>query len=135
MTGGTRLVSYREEKPTLLIIQGCFQSNAVYKDLVDRLVSLGYPTVHPLLPTCGDTQDPNFPALTLSDDATAVRSELVQLVEREQKTVMVVMHSCGRLVGSEAILEAMSHTKRREHGLLGGVIHLFFVCAFLLNPG
>lgn len=128
-------VSPIEEKPTLLIIQDRFQAPAVYKDLVDRLVSHGYPTVHPLLPTCGDAQDPNFPVLTLHDDATAVQSELVRLVQGEQMTVMVVMHGYGGLVGSEAILEAMSYSKRREHGLSGGVIHLYFVCASLVSPG
>ena len=135
MASGTDPIHQLEEKPTILIIQDCFQTPAVYKDLLDRLVSLGYPTVHPLLPTCSDAQDPNFPSLTLLDDATAVQSELVRLVEREQKTVMVVMHSYGGLVGSEAILEAMSHIKRREHGLLGGVIHLFLVSASLVGPG
>ena len=135
MESGTGPVSHLEEKPTILLIQDCFQTPAVYKDLVDRLVSLGYPVVHPLLPTCGDAQDPNFPSLTLLDDATAVQSELVRLVECGQKTVMVVMHGYGGLVGSEAILEALSYNKRREHGLLGGVIHLFFVRATLVSPG
>ena len=131
MASGTEPIPQLEEKPTILIIQDCFQTPAVYKDLEDRLVSLGYPTVHPLLPTCGDA---NFPSLTLLDDAAAVRSELVRSVEHEQKTVMVVMHGYGGLVGSEAILEALSYNKRREHGLQGGVIHLFFVSASLVSP-
>ena len=127
--------SQLEEKPTILIIQDRFQTPAIYKDLADRLLSLGYPTVHPLLPTCSDAQHPNFPSLTLLDDATAVQAELVRLVEHEQKTVMVVMHGYGGMVGSEAVLETMSYSRRREHGLLGGVIHLFFVCVSLVGPG
>ena len=135
MASATVPASHLEEKPTILIIQDRFQTPAVYKDLVDRLVSLGYPTVHPLLPTCSDAQDPNFPFLTLLDDATAVQSELVRLVEHEQKTVMVVMHGYGGMVGSEAVLEDMSCNNRRRNGLSGGVIHLFFVCASLVGPG
>ena len=135
MTSGTGPVSQLEEKPTILIIQDRFQTPAIYRDLEDRLVSLGYPTVHPLLPTCGDAEDPNFPFLNLLDDATAVQSELMRLVKDEQKTVMVVMHSYGGLVGSDAILEAMRYNTRREHGLQGGVIHVFFVSALLLMPG
>lgn len=135
MASGFKPTSQLEEKPTILVIQDRFQTPAVYRDLEDRLISLGYPTVHPLLPTCGDAEDPNFPSLTLLDDATAVQSELVRLVNDEQETVMVVMHSYGGLVGSDAILEAISYKKRREHGLRGGVIHLFFVGALLLWPG
>ena len=127
--------SHLEEKPTILIIQDRFQTPAVYKDLADRLVSLGYPTVQPLLPTCGDAPHANFPSLTLLDDATAVQSELMRLVEKGQKTVMVVMHGYGGMVGSEAVLEDMSYSKRRGKGLSGGVIHLFFVCASFVGLG
>ena len=134
MASGTRPVSHRKEKPTILIIQGCFQSPDVYKALEDRLQCLGYDTVHALLPTCGDARDPNSPFLTLHDDAEAVRRNLEQLVECEQKTVMVIMHSYGGLVGSEAILEPMSCFRRSGHGLRGGVFHLFFISAFLLDP-
>ena len=112
-----------------------FQRPVVYDALKHRLQSPGYPTVHPSLPTCSNTNDPNFPSLTLLNDAQVVREKLELLVEREQKTVLVVMHSYGGLVGSEAIPESMSHDKRRKDGLLGGVIHLFFFSAFLLDPG
>ena len=135
MASGTGPVSYSQDKPTILIIQGFFQRPVVYAALEQRLESLGYPTVHPSLPTCSNTNEPNFPSLTLLNDAQAVREKLELLVEREQKTVMVVMHSYGGLVGSEAIPESMSHDKRRKDGLLGGVIHLFFFSAFLLDPG
>ena len=135
MASATVPAPHLEEKPTILIIQDRFQTPAIYKHLADQLVSLGYPTVHPLLPTCSDAQHPKFPSLTLLDDATAVQAELVRLVEHEQKTIMVVMHGYGGMVGSEAILETMSYSKRREHGHSGGVIHLFFVCASLVGPG
>ncbi len=135
MASGTGPVSHLEEKATILIIQGCFQRPVVYEALEHRLESLGHPTIHALLPTCGDARDPNFPFLSLHDDAQVVRKKLEQLVECEQKTVMVVMHSYGGLVGSEAIPEDLSRIRRRKDGLLGGVIHLFFVSAFLLDPG
>ena len=135
MSNETIPASHVKEKPTILIIQDRFQTPAIYKDLVDRLVSLGYPTVHPLLPTCSNTQHPNFPSLTHLDDATAVQSELVRLVEREQKTVLLVMHGYGGMVGSEAVLEYMSYSNRRVKRLSGGVIHLFFVCASFVGLG
>ena len=48
---------------------------------------------------------------------------------------MVVMHSYGGLVGSEAAAEELSYAKRQAQGLPGGVIHLFLYSAFLLNEG
>ena len=135
MASGTEPVSHLTDKPTILIIQDCFQRRVVYIDLEHQLESLGYPTVHSLLPTCGDDREPNFPSLNLVDDAKAVQKDLEQLVKRDKKTVMVVMHSYGGLVGCEAIPEDLSHIKRMKDGLPGGVIHLFFVSAFLLDPG
>ena len=47
----------------------------------------------------------------------------------------MVMHSYGGVVGSEANLKAMSQIKRQEKGLLGGVIQLSIISAFLLDMG
>ena len=56
-------------------------------------------------------------------------------MEYDGKTVVVVMHSYGGLVGSEAIPEELSYARRQAQGRPGGVIHLFFYSAFLLNDG
>ena len=70
--------------------------------------------------------------LTLVDDAVAVRCELTRLVELESQTVVVVMHSYGGLVGSEAIPKDLSYLYRQLRNLGGGVIHLFMFAAFLI---
>lgn len=124
-----------QELPTILLVQGSFQTPLVYERLVRGLTAIGHPVVHPRLPSCSNTDDPDFPEITLIDDALAVRLKLIQLVEYECKTVIVAMHSYGGLVGSEAIPEDLSHTKRQSIGLSGGVIQLFFFTAFLLNEG
>lgn len=95
----------------------------------------GYPTIHPELPTCSNTDSINFLQLSLVDDALAIRTELTRQVEYEGKTVVLVMHSYGGLVGSEATTEELSYTKRQAQGLPGGVTHLFYYSAFLLNEG
>jgi len=45
------------------------------------------------------------------------------------------MHSYGGLVGSEATIEELSYINRQARGPPGGVIHLFFYAAFLLQEG
>ncbi|RYO90848.1 hypothetical protein DL764_008386 [Monosporascus ibericus] len=78
---------------------------------------------------------PDFPSKTLSTDALAIQSVVRRLVEDEARNVLVLMHSYGGLVGSEAILEEFSREKRKEQGLAGGVFHLFFFAAFVLAEG
>ncbi len=124
-----------QDLPTMILIQGSFQIPQVYSKLVQGLVARGYPMIHPQLPTCSNVDSTNFPQLSLLDDALAIRTELTRQIEHEGKTVVVVMHSYGGLVGSEAITEELSYAKRRALNLPGGVIHLFFYSAFLLNEG
>jgi len=121
--------------PTILIIQGSFQTPLVYSALQDSLKAKGYPVVHPTLPSCSNTSAPSFPSITLIDDALAVRLQLTKLIEYEHRTVLVVMHSYGGLVGSEAIPKELTQSHRSSQGLPGGVIHLFFFSAFLLPAG
>ncbi|CAF9910019.1 hypothetical protein IMSHALPRED_008531 [Imshaugia aleurites] len=121
--------------PTIVLVQGSFQIPKVYAKLVGGLVAKGYPTIHPELPTCSNTDSINFLQLSLVDDALAIRTELTRQVEYEGKTVVLVMHSYGGLVGSEATTEELSYTKRQAQGLPGGVTHLFYYSAFLLNEG
>ncbi|KAI4251248.1 MAG: hypothetical protein LQ352_004973, partial [Teloschistes flavicans] len=124
-----------QESPVIFLIQGSFQVPGVYERLVHSLQTLGHVTIQPRLPSCTDTDAPEYPQTTLVDDALAVRMELVRQVEYEHKTVVVAMHSYGGLVGSEAIPEDLSYTKRQSLGLPGGIIHLFYFCAFILDQG
>lgn len=124
-----------QSMPTILLVQGSFQIPQVYEKLVKGLEARGYPTIHPQLPSCSNVDGPNFPQLSLVDDASAIRAELTRLIESEGRTVVVVMHSYGGLVGSEATTEELSYTNRQARDLPGGVIHLFFYAAFLLQEG
>ena len=120
---------------TILFVQGSFQIPQVYDKLTQGLESQGYPTLHPSLPSCSDTESVDFPQRSLVDDAATIRTALDRLVKQEGKAVLLVMHSYGGLVGSEAVTEELSYSKRQDQGLPGGVIHLFFYAAFLLKEG
>ena len=127
--------AHTQDLPTIVLVQGSFQIRDVYSKLVRGLVARGYPTIHPRLPSCSNTDSPDFPQLSLVDDALAIRTELIRQIEYEGKTVVVVLHSYGGLVGGEAIAEELTWAKRQAQGLPGGVIHIFFYSAFLLNEG
>ncbi|OTB07268.1 hypothetical protein M426DRAFT_53985 [Hypoxylon sp. CI-4A] len=122
-------------RPTILVVQGSFQLPEVYEKLANALKARGYPVIHPPLPSLIDQDSPDFASRDLSTDALAVQSVLGRLVEEESQDVLVLMHSYGGLVGSEAVLEDFSRETRKERGLPGGVIHLFFFAALILSEG
>lgn len=128
-------MSATHSKPTIVFVQGSFQVPLVYQKLVKGLESSGYSVVCPTLPSCTGSDAPDFPTRTLIDDALNVRRELIRLVEYESKKVVVVMHSYGGLVGSEAVSEDLSYRWRRSQNQSGGVVHLFYYGAFILSKG
>jgi alpha-beta hydrolase superfamily lysophospholipase len=73
------------EKPSVVIVQGAFQTPLAYQTLLTRLQSRGYSVVHPALPSCSNPEDPEFPTRTLTDDAVSVRRHLIRLVQDEHK--------------------------------------------------
>ena len=124
-----------QDLPTIVFIQGSFQIPEVYSKLTRGLEAQGYPTIHPLLPSCSNVDSDKFPQLSLVDDALAIRTELIRQIEYEGKTIVLAMHSYGGLVGGEATTEELSYAKRQAEGLPGGVIHFFLYSAFLLEEG
>lgn len=122
-------------KPTILLVQGSFQLPEAYGKLVSALRSRGFPVVQPGLPSLSDHDSPDFAKRDLADDSRAIETEAKRLVVDEGKNVMVVMHSYGGLVGSDAIPENLSLQSRRRAGLAGGVCRLFFFTAVILDEG
>ncbi|PYI11172.1 alpha/beta-hydrolase [Aspergillus sclerotiicarbonarius CBS 121057] len=121
-------------KPTIVLVQGSFQTPLVYAKLSTGLRDAGYPAIHPQLPSCSDVDADDFTSRTMADDALAITKAIEQLVE-EEKSVVVVMHSYGGIVGSEAIPESLTRKSRQEQGKRGGVIHLFYYSAFVFTRG
>lgn len=122
-------------RPSILFVQGSFQLPEVYNKLTNALEARHFHVVHPTLPSLTGQDKPNFTSKSLIDDAQVVQNELKRLIEKEGKPVLVLMHSYGGLVGSQAIPEELTWTKRKEKGLSGGVIHLFYFAAFILTIG
>ncbi|KAH9895367.1 catalytic protein [Xylariomycetidae sp. FL2044] len=126
------------QKPTIVLVQGAFQTPEPYHKLADALRAAGYHVVQPRLPSL--TSDVDHAVLAtkdLRDDARVVRDEVRRLVEGEEdgREVVVFMHSYGGLVGSEAVTRDLSSEDRRSRSLAGGVVHLFYCAAFILSEG
>ncbi|RAL09366.1 alpha/beta hydrolase [Aspergillus homomorphus CBS 101889] len=121
--------------PTIPLEQGSFQTPLAYEKLTTGLRDAGYAVVHPLLPTCSDLETSAFPSHTLRNDAEVVTRVIQQLVEEEGRYVVVVMHSYGGTVGSEAISDPLTAAVRHADGQKGGVLRLFYYAAFALAEG
>lgn len=122
-------------KPSILLVQGSFQLPEAYEKPAFALRSRGFTVVQPRLPSLSDQDSPDFAKRGLIDDSHVVEAEAKHLVVDEGKNVMVAMHSYGGLVGSNATPEDFSLQSRRQRGLAGGVSHLFYFAAFILDQG
>ena len=125
-------------KPIVLVVHGSWHSPPLYAPLTSALLSAGFDVRIPHLPTCGgpSTRPPTeFGKLSLADDAIAIRSELIRLIEYEQRYIIVACRSYGGFVGSEAVTEDLCQKWRSERGLRGGVAHLVYFAAFHMPKG
>ncbi|KAF7869632.1 hypothetical protein EAF04_004416 [Stromatinia cepivora] len=127
--------SVSKNKATIVVVQGSFHTPVPYEALRQHLRSLGHLTIHPILPSCANVEDPAFPSITLIDDALAVRLEIIRQVEYENNLVLVAMRSYGGLVGSESIPEELTYIYRRARGPPGGVTHTHHFSASILPVG
>ncbi|KUJ08693.1 alpha/beta-hydrolase [Mollisia scopiformis] len=118
-------------KPTIIVLHGSWHSPPHYERLTSLLTEAQYPPICPTQPTF----DAKPPTKTLYDDADFVRSMLTELVEQEQKEVILVLHSYGGVLGTQAVTEDFSRSAREKKGLKGGVIHLLFMTGFVLHNG
>lgn len=116
-------------KPTILFVHGAWHTPEHMQPMRNILEAEGYPTACPVLPSV----DPKPPTMDLYDDAKAIQVELSRLVEDEGRIVIVLMHSYGGVVGSEAVHCRFAKKYRESKGLQGGVIYLFCMCAFVVK--
>ena len=73
--------------------------------------------------------------MTMYDDAVTVRAELDKLIVAKKKEVIVVLHSYGGVVGTQATHASLSERNRKAEGLPGGVINVVYMTAYMLPIG
>lgn len=118
--------------PTLFVVQGAYQTPEFYQDFETKLKDQGWPVIHPALPTCSNTDDADFPERTVSDDVVVLRKKLQALLD-DNKTVVLLMHSYGGMLGCETVISDMGVSERIKNGLQGGVAHLIFFASVTLS--
>jgi len=66
-------------------------------------------------------------------DVEVVRNQVICLLEKS-RSVMMLLHSYGGAVGTEAV-KGLSARERVAEGLSGGVVRLIYMCGFMLQVG
>ncbi|MCJ1444572.1 MAG: hypothetical protein MMC23_005074 [Stictis urceolatum] len=114
-------------RPTIVLVHGAWHSPANYVSYVQALRTAGYEVSCPHLPTCSSDRPPKA---SLADDVAVVRKAVEDLINKGQD-VVVVMHSYGGVVGTDA-LRGLSPLERKGEGKERGVKHLVYMCAYML---
>ena len=116
-------------KPLVYILHGAWHGPSYFETVKGKLQARGYTMACPEQPSTGASP----PTKTLYDDAAHVRAELELLIEHGQEVVLV-MHSYGGMVGTQAAA-GLGKAERTQRGLSGGIVRLFYACSFLLPLG
>jgi pimeloyl-ACP methyl ester carboxylesterase len=116
-------------QPLVYILHGAWHGPAYFETVKGKLQALGYTMLCPQQPSTGASP----PTKTLHDDAAVVRAELELLIEHGQEVVLV-MHSYGGMVGTQAAA-GLGKAERTKQGKTGGVVRLLYACSFLLPLG
>ena len=117
-------------KPAILIIHGSWHQPAHYQRLVDHFQSAGYDSICPLLPSF----DAPRADIGVKEDSATIRRAIEDLLAQGRELI-VLGHSYGGVIMSEAITSGYDIRARSLAGMKGGVIGLLFICAFVLLPG
>ena len=117
----------QSEKSTILLVHGAWHEPSCWDATRKELENHSYPSVAVSLPSSGRIP----PVASHHEDTAVIKKELERLVVLEGKEVVIVMHSYGGIVGSEAVA-GFEKAGRKEKG---GVIHALFIAAFLVPRG
>lgn len=117
--------------PTIVLVHGAWHTPPNYIKFSDALAVAGFTVECPSLPSCNNASPPNA---SFAEDVACVRNVVEKLVS-EGKQVLMVMHSYGGAVGTEAVTQDVTRSNRALAGQSGGVIHLLYQCAYMLCPG
>ena len=117
-------------KPTILILHGAWHHPEHFAKLITLLQFYSYEVLCPVQ----RSYNAQPATTTLQEDAAFIKDVLSKLIDKG-KDVIILMHSYGGMVGTEAVTEDMSKKFREKNGLTGGVVKLLYMCAFLLKKG
>ncbi|KAF7361660.1 AB hydrolase-1 domain-containing protein [Mycena venus] len=117
-------------KPTFVFVPGVLHTPAHFQILVDSLHTKGYPAERISNPTVGALASTAPPGA----DAVNVRRVLEELVNDQQKDVVLVCHSYGGIPGSQSVV-GLEGSARAKAGQKGGIIKVIFLTAIVPREG
>lgn len=117
-------------KPTVVFVPGAFHTPNHFTPLTELLQASSYPSLTVSLPSIGAQAATG----TLTDDIQAVRAVLERLIEQEGKDVVLAAHSYGGVPACQTV-NGLEKSKRANGGKKGGVIHVLFIAALLVEEG
>jgi len=116
--------------PTIVLVHGAWHTPPNYGSYINALKSQGFKVLCPKLPSCNGKSPPDS---SFAEDVAMIHNAVEPLVEAGER-VLMLMHSYGGAVGTDAV-EGLTFADRKAAGKLGGVVHLFYMCAYILQPG
>lgn len=126
LTFSVSLICLNMDLPTIVFIPGAWHTPEYYGQVIAILQTQGYPITTVSLPSVGGLS-------TMLDDAAAIQCEVSRLAD-EGKKVILVMHSYGGIPGTESAKGLAWRTRRAEERS-GGIVHLVYLCAYLVKEG
>ncbi|KAL9105898.1 MAG: hypothetical protein Q9227_009009 [Pyrenula ochraceoflavens] len=129
----------------VLICHGSYHTPEPYQPFIEALKARGITSHCPQLPTAditklnvGDLTNPNYDNSPPSrgypqpaEDAIVLKQILDHILE-QGKYVLVLGHSSGGFVAAYVTEPELQANVRKSKGQTGGIIGLFFECAFLI---
>ncbi|RMD43476.1 hypothetical protein DV735_g1645, partial [Chaetothyriales sp. CBS 134920] len=112
-------------KPAIVFVPGAWIGPNEFKRTADSLEAAGYEVKGVDLPSGG-----SVPLQDFRPDVEAIQATIREFAD-QGKDVLLVVHSYGGIVGSEAV-KGLDKVSREKEGLRGGLSRLFFCSAFLL---
>ena len=117
--------------PTIVIVPGAMHCEAHYEPLTQDLENHGYKCVTASLPS---TQSIEAPPAGLADDTSAVRTAVLDELDKHKNDVVVLAHSYGGVPANNA-LEHLDTMSRSGNGHSTSVKGTAFMCSLPVPAG
>ncbi|RMZ83536.1 hypothetical protein DV738_g1083, partial [Chaetothyriales sp. CBS 135597] len=112
-------------KPAIVFVPGAWIGPDEFRRVADSLEAAGYEVKGVDLPSGG-----SVPIHDFGPDVELIQATVREFAD-QGKDVLLVLHSYGGVVGSEAV-KGLDKATREKEGLKGGISHLYFCSAFII---
>lgn len=118
------------KKPAVVMVHGGFTLPETYDVFLVALSRAGFVVRCPRLPT---SAHPGDPKASLTDDVVAVRKEVTEVAQAGHPVILLA-HSWGGFVASEAMSNLRYMTASNSQTITGLVKHITYLSAWMLAP-